>query len=98
MQPISSSQTIKEVDSMEWKSSKYREVTGINGNNNKFIDNEEHGCSSDNNLINKVDTSSETDQQQYLIGFQLKKGKLMMPKMILKIPSWGIHEWAIICY
>ena len=68
MQQISALQPIKEIDSLERKSSNFREeVTGSNGNTNKFVDKEEHEFSSDNYLIHDEDTSSETDQQEHLI-------------------------------
>ena len=67
MQQISASQPIKEIDSMERKSSNFREVRGSDDNTNKFADKEEYEFSSDNDIIHDMGISSETDQQEYLI-------------------------------
>ena len=56
------------MDIMKRKSPSLRnEVTGTDDNTNKFVDQEEHEFSCDNDLIREVDTFSGTDQQEYLI-------------------------------
>ena len=62
---------------MKRKSSNFtEEVTGSDGNTNKFVDKEGHEFSSDNDLIHDLDISSETDQQEYLIDLSNKEEQI----------------------